>query len=106
MLKFSFTIILFLLATICCFAYPIAQFSGTVARIVDRSIIINDYTFRPSGYAPFLPDWVKQGSEVTISYSCNELGECFYIDIVQVDDDLPIKEKINQNLLDFRRVFP
>lgn len=88
------------------YAYPIHQLSGTVEQVIDRTIIINDEKFRASGYASSLPPWIIPGSEVTISYSCNELGECYYIDIVETDGELPLKEKINQDLLDYGRVFP
>lgn len=100
------TIIALLLMHFHAYAYPIHQISGTVEQIVDRTIIIKNEKFRPSGYASSLPKWVTKGSEVTISLSCNELGECYYIDIVEVNGDLPLMDKINQDLLEFERIFP
>jgi predicted GTPase len=88
------------------YAYPIRQIDGTVEKIIDRTIIINEEKFRPSGYASALPQWVVEGSVIKMSYACNELGECYYIDIVETDGKLSIMNKINQELLNFERVFP
>lgn len=101
-----FIVIALLLMHFHAYAYPIHQLSGTVEQVIDRTIIINDEKFRPSGYASSLPNWVMQGAELTISYSCNELGDCYYIDVVETNGSLPIMDKINQELLDFERVFP
>ncbi|SFL97799.1 hypothetical protein SAMN05421830_110133 [Desulfomicrobium norvegicum] len=99
-------IILVLLIHIHAYAFPVLQQSGTVERVFDRSIIIKNTKFSPSGYASSLPNWIIHGSEVTISYSCDELGDCYYIDIVKPNEELPLMEKINQDLLDFERIFP
>jgi len=98
--------ILLLLVHLNAYAYPIHQLTGAVEQVIDRTIFLNNEKFRPSGYASSLPGWVIQGSEVTISYSCNELGDCYYIDIAEANGDLPLMDKINQELLDFERVFP
>jgi hypothetical protein len=105
MSKLALTTLLFLI----CFnayAYPVTPVSGTVEKIIDRSIYINNEKFIPSGYAPFLPKWVTLGAEVTISFSCNELGDCYYIDVVESNSSLPLMDKINQELLELKRVFP
>jgi len=88
------------------YAYPIRQMDGKVSQIIDRTIVMHEEEFRPSGYASALPKWLHEGLDVTISYSCNELGECYYIDVVQPNGSLTIMDKINQDLLDFERIFP
>lgn len=103
--KILFAILIFFIH-LNAYAYPIRLIEGQVSQIIDRTIVINEAKFRPSGYAAALPKWLIEGSDVTISYSCNELGDCYYIDVVQPNEPLTIMDKINQELLDFERVFP
>ncbi len=105
MIKIPISLIFFLIS-FTVHAYPLRQIDGTVDKIIDRSLIINEEKFRPSGYASSLPEWITEGSVVKISYACDELGECYYIDIVEPDGSLSIMEKINKELLSFERVFP
>ncbi len=87
-------------------AYPLRQLDGTVEKVIDRTIIIDNEKFRPSGYASTLPKWISEGTLVNMSYACDELGDCYYIDIVAPGEPLPIMDKINKELLSFERVFP
>ncbi len=105
MMKILVPIVLLLLC-VNAHAYPIRQMDGTVEKVTDRTMTINDEKFRPSGYASAIPKWVTEGTAVTISYACDELGDCYYIDIVTPGDSLSIMEKINKELLSFERVFP
>ena len=101
-------IILTILLMACSFvhAYPIFQITGTVEAVYVSQVVIDGVTFQASGLTPLPPKWVKKGSEVSISYACNELGECFYIDIVEPNATMPIMDKINQELLNFEKVYP
>jgi hypothetical protein len=98
--------IIALLLYINAYAYPLRQMDGTVEKITNRTLTINAEKFRPSGYASSIPKWVTEGSTVKISYACDELGDCYYIDIVEPDGSLTIMDKINKELLSFERVFP
>ena len=101
-------ILLIILLMTCSFAhaYPIFQMTGTVEGIYVSQIVIDGVTFQASGFTPLPPKWVKKDLEVSISYACNELGDCFYIDIVKPNATMPIMDKINQELLSFEKVYP
>jgi hypothetical protein len=86
-------------------AREVGTINGTVEKVTDRSIVINGSRYQPSGYATLLPNWVKPGTLATISYACDELGDCFYIDVVSLNGTTPIGDKINSNLLEFKNIF-
>lgn len=88
------------------YAYPIYQTTGTVESVYVTKLVIDGVTFHPSGYTPLPPKWVTKDKIVSISYACNELGDCFYIDVVEPNGTMPIMDKINQELLDFEKVYP
>lgn len=87
-------------------ALEVGLLSGNVENVIDRTLTIEGQTLRSSGYAPTVPDWIKPGASATVSYACDELGDCFYIDIVPLNESTPIRDKINAELLEYRRIFP
>lgn len=95
-----------LLVHINAYAYPLRQLDGNVEKVIDRTIFIDNEKFRPSSYAATLPKWVSEGTIIKMSYACDELGDCYYIDIVAPGEPLPVMDKINKELLSFERVFP
>lgn len=100
-----FLISILILLSTAATAREVGKLEGTVEKIIDRTLVLDGNQFRPSGYATLLPEWVKPGASVTISYACDELGDCYYIDVVPLNGTTTIAEKINSNMLEYRNIF-
>lgn len=87
-------------------AREVGRLDCTIDKVIDRTLLIEGTHFRPSGYATLLPAWLKEGSQATISFACDELGDCYYVDIAPINGTTPIGDKINANILEYKHIFP
>ena len=106
MLKTLLLSILTLFFATTSYCYPIQKADCKIDQIIDRTLIIEGKKVYPSGYTPILPKWIQPGSAVSISYTCTETGDCYYIDIEPQNSTLPIMDKLNKGLLDRANIFP
>lgn len=87
-------------------SFPTHSLIGTVEARYDRALVIGGQKFSPGGSYHLLPDWVQPGVDVQLLYICDELADCYYIDVVREGEEFPLMPKIESGAMTADDVFP